>query len=81
MLDQDRGIFQAAAYFPSLTDGPLRHFAEVFKIDGFGTGGPFTNTFVELDVPQAIQGQFGGDRIRNASTEVPWPEDLFRDDD
>lgn len=58
-----------------------RHFAEVFKIDGFGTGDLATNTFVELGVPQPVPAQFGAFRILNFSTEFPWPEDPFVDAD
>ncbi|MEO1995661.1 MAG: hypothetical protein ABGZ17_10345 [Planctomycetaceae bacterium] len=65
----------------------FRHFAEVFKIDGYGpvlggTGGDLpTNTFIELGMPQPIPAQFGVFRILNVSTEVPWGEDPFRDAD
>lgn len=75
-------ILSGATY----TGDPLKsgggpRFAEVFKIDGFGTGDLATNTFVELGVPQPIPAQFGVFRILNFSTEVPWPEDPFADAD
>ena len=63
------------------TGNVIRHFAEVFKIDGSGTGDLATNTFVELGVPQNVQAAFGAFRIQNLSTEVTWPEDPFVDAD
>ncbi|MCH2201614.1 MAG: inverse autotransporter beta domain-containing protein [Fuerstiella sp.] len=59
--------------------------AAVFKIDGVSlnpaTGDLATNTFVELGVPQDIPTLFGVFQIQNISTEFPWPEDPFSDND
>ena len=77
------GLLEGANYQgDELKENDLEiHLAEVFKIDGFGTGDLSTNTFVELGVVQNIQAQFGAFRIQNLSTEVTWPEDPFVDAD